>query len=113
MTPTTTIDPVFLNEKRRHPRFTVGLSLDISASGHTAGKCRGTIADLSAGGMTFKTNAELEKGMHLFLKLDTPLQIRGEIRHIKGGVHGGLHSYGVRFHKIDFDAQRPSQENQQ
>lgn len=111
MTETLIAEP-FVNEKRRHPRFTVGLSLDISAAGHTAGKCRGTIADLSAGGMTFKTNAELEKGMHLLLKLDTPLEIRGEIRHIKGGLHGGLHSYGVRFHKIDFD-QSPSQENQQ
>jgi c-di-GMP-binding flagellar brake protein YcgR len=98
-------------EKRRHPRFPVGLSLDISAVGHLDGKCRGTIHDLSAGGMTFKTNAELEEGMHLFLKLGSPLQIRGEVRHIKGGEHGGLHRYGVRLHKIDFDAQRHSQEN--
>ena len=96
-------------EKRRHPRFPVGLTMDIHAKGSTIGKCRGTIADLSLGGMSFKTNAELEEGMCLYLKLDVPLEIRGEVRHIQGAEQGGMHSYGVRFHKIGFgeEAGRP------
>lgn len=89
-------------EKRRHPRFPIGITMDIHAKGHTVGKCRGTIADLSVGGMAFKTNAVLEEGMCLYLKINIPLEIRGEIRHTKGSLSGGLHRYGVRFHKIGY-----------
>lgn len=101
---------VISNEKRQHPRFAVGLSLDISAAGTLDGKCRGTIADVSATGMTFKTNAELEEGMHVLINLQSTT-FRGEIRHAQDGQNGGLHRYGVRFHKIDFQSQL--QENQQ
>ena len=97
-------------EKRRHPRFPVGITLEIRAGGQSVGKCRGKIADLSVGGMAFKTNAVLEEGMCLYLKLNIPLEIRGEIRHIKGSPAGGLHRYGVRFHKIGYaspDAAKP------
>ena len=97
-------------EKRRFPRFPVGLTMDIHAKGHTIGKCRGSIVDLSVGGMAFKTNAELEEGMSLYLKINIPLEIRGEVRHTKGTPGGGLHRYGVRFHKIGYsapDASRP------
>lgn len=98
------------NEKRKHPRFPVGMTMDIHAKGEMVEKCRGTIADLSVGGMTFKTNAVLDKGMSLYLKLNLPLEIRGEIRHTKGSLSGGMHRYGVRFHKIGSatpDAIRP------
>lgn len=98
------------SEKRRHPRFPVGLTMDIQAGGQTIGKCRGTISDLSVGGMSFKTNAVLERGMCLYLKLNLPLEIRGEVRHIDDAPQGGLHRYGVRFHKIgypDDEAQKP------
>ena len=89
-------------EKRKHQRVPVGITMDIVARGASVGKCRGTIADLSMGGMTFKSNAELEKGMCLHLKLNIPLEIRGEICHAEGGSSGGLHRYGVRFHKIGY-----------
>ena len=89
-------------EKRRHPRFPVGITLEIRADGHSVGKCRGAIADLSVGGMAFKTNALLEEGMSLYLKLNIPLEIRGEVRHIRGPVAGNLRRYGVRFHKIGY-----------
>lgn len=89
-------------EKRKHQRVPVGITMDIVARGASVGKCRGTIADLSAGGMTFKSNAELEKGMCLHLKLNIPLEIRGEICHATGAATGGLHRYGVRFHKIGY-----------
>jgi len=107
MTQTLAEDLVIVNEKRKHPRFPVGLSLDINASGTMLGKCRGTIADVSATGMTFKTNAELEEGMHVLINLNATT-FRGEVRHVQGAEHGGLHRYGVRFHKIDFDSQRGS-----
>lgn len=90
------------SEKRQHPRFPIGITMDILAKGQTIGKCRGTIADLSVGGMAFRSNAELEEGMCLYLKLNIPLEIRGEIRSIKGGSTGGMHRYGVRFHKIGY-----------
>ena len=92
------------SEKRKHPRFPIGITMDIFAKGHTVGKCRGTIADLSVGGMAFKTNAVLEEGMSLYLKINIPLEIRGEVRHIKGSASGGMHRYGVRFHKIGYTA---------
>lgn len=89
-------------EKRKHVRFPVGVTMDIRAKGHTVGKCRGTISDLSTGGMSFKTSAELEQGTLLYLKLNIPLEIRGEVRHMRSGATGGMHRYGVRFHKIGF-----------
>ncbi|MEK7858887.1 MAG: PilZ domain-containing protein [Elusimicrobiota bacterium] len=90
------------DEKRRHPRFPIGITMDIFAKGAAVGKCRGTIADLSVGGMAFKSNAVLEEGMCLYLKMNIPLEIRGEVRHMKGSSSGGLHRYGVRFHKIGY-----------
>ncbi|MBI4348495.1 MAG: PilZ domain-containing protein [Elusimicrobia bacterium] len=90
-------------EKRKHPRFPVGITMDVHAKGHTVGKCRGTISDLSVGGMSFKTTAELEEGTSLYLKINIPLEIRGEVRHMKSGSGGGMHRYGVRFHKLGFE----------
>ena len=89
-------------EKRKHPRFPVGINLEIRADGHAVGKCRGSIADLSVGGMAFKTDAVLEEGMSLYLKINIPLEIHGEVRHIKGSALGGLRRYGVRFHKLGY-----------
>lgn len=86
--------------------------MDIFAKGTAVGKCRGTIADLSVGGMTFKTNAELEKGMCLYLKLNIPLEIRGEVTSTKGSTSGGMHRYGVRFHKIGYTAPESSKPEQ-
>lgn len=102
-------------EKRRHPRLPVDLTLDFYANGDAVEKCRGIIADLSRGGMSFKTNAQLEQGMCLHLSLDSSLQIRGEIRHITDVAEGGLYRYGVSFHKIGFGEldKRKDQENQQ
>lgn len=90
-------------EKRRHPRVPIGITMDIFAKGHTVGKCRGTIADLSVGGMAFKSNAVLEQGMCIYLKINIPLEIRGEVRHTKDSQGGGMHRYGVRFHKIGYN----------
>ena len=73
--------------------------MDISMQGPAAARCRATISDLSAGGMTFKTDADLEKGMTLYLRLNPMLQIRGEVRSVLGPT-GGQRRYGVRFHKI-------------
>ena len=86
-------------EQRRHPRTNVGVALDIRLSGEVASRCRGVIADLSQGGMTFKSDAILERGMTLHLKLPTQIEIRGEVRHV-GVLLGGQRRYGVRFHKI-------------
>lgn len=87
------------SEQRRHPRTAVGATFDISMQGPAAAKCRATICDLSAGGMTFKTDADLEKGMTLHLRVNPEIQIRGEVRSVVGPT-GGLRRYGVRFHKI-------------
>ena len=99
-----------MKEKRRHPRFPVGITLEISAAGQNARRCRGSITDLSLGGMAFKTDADLEEGMSLYLKLNVPLEIRGEVRHMRGSPAGGMRRYGVRFHKIGCvaaDASKP------
>ena len=86
-------------EQRRHPRTAIGVTLDIRLSGESASLCRGVIADLSQGGMTFKSDAVLEQGMTLHLKLPTEIEIRGEVRSV-GAVVAGQRRYGVRFHKI-------------
>ena len=88
-----------MNDKRRNPRFPVGITMDIHARGQGVTKCRGTITDLSLTGMTFKTNAVLEQGQSLYLKLDLPLEIRGEVRSIRA-EEAGLRSYGIHFHHI-------------
>ena len=77
----------------------MGVTLEISLSGEVAGRCRGVIADLSQGGMTFKSDAVLEQGMTLHLKLPSEIEIRGEVRHV-GALVAGQRRYGVRFHKI-------------
>ena len=87
------------SEQRRHPRTAIGATFDINMYGPAAAKCRATITDLSKGGMTFKTDAELEMGMTLHLRLNPDLQIRGEVRSVLGSV-GTQRRYGVRFHKI-------------
>ena len=92
-------------DKRRHARVPVGITLDIKVKGVAVKKCRGTIADLSMSGMTFESDAVLEKGQSLYLKVNIPLEIRGEIRHIKPSPKGGMHRYGVRFHHIGFDGE--------
>ena len=86
-------------EQRRHPRTAVGATFEINLSGETAGRCRGVISDLSQGGMTFKSDAVLEQGMTLHLKLPSEIEIRGEVRSV-GAVVAGQRRYGVRFHKI-------------
>ena len=90
-----------VTEQRRHPRTPLGVTLNIRQQGAAGATCRGVIADLSQGGMTFKTDALLEEGMSLHLKLPSSLEIRGEVRHVGGSV-GGQRRYGVRFHKIGF-----------
>lgn len=89
------------SEQRRHPRTAVGVTLDFRLSGETPTRCRGTITDLSQGGMTFKTDAVLEAGMTLHLKLPSSIQIRGEVRSV-GAPIAGQRRYGVRFHKIGY-----------
>ena len=86
-------------EQRRHPRTVLGVKLDISLPGEVSGRCRGVIADMSQGGMTFKSDAVLEKGMTLCMKLPSAIEIRGEVRSV-GAVISGRRRYGVRFHKI-------------
>jgi hypothetical protein len=86
-------------DQRRHPRTAVGATFDISLSGADALRCRGVISDLSQGGMTFRSDALLEKGMTLHRKLPTKIEIRGEVRHV-GAPVAGQRRYGVRFHKI-------------
>lgn len=88
-------------DQRRHPRTAVGATFDIRLSGTDALRCRGVISDLSQGGMTFSSDALLEKGMTLHLKLPTKIEIRGEVRHV-GAPVGGHRRYGVRFHKIGY-----------
>lgn len=87
-------------EKRKNPRFPLGIVLNVHSKDQAVGKCRGTIADLSVTGMSFKTTALLETGMSIYLKVNIPLEIRGEVRHRKPSAAGGLHRYGVRFHHI-------------
>ena len=47
------------------------------------------------------SDALLEDGMTLHLKLPSALEIRGEVRHV-GVPVAGRRRYGVRFHKIGF-----------
>ena len=105
----TVLPTKLVDEKRRHPRVSLGVTLAIDVKGQPAGKCRGAISDLSEGGMSLKTSAELEKGMSLHMMVNK-MQIRGEVRNI-GAEKGGMRRYGVRFHKIS-DSQSESQENQ-
>ncbi|MFH2202847.1 MAG: PilZ domain-containing protein [Elusimicrobiota bacterium] len=93
-------------EKRRHPRFPVGITMSVHTGGRSVGKCRGTITDLSVSGMSFKSDKPLEKGCVLFLKINIPLEIRGEVLDIKSGTAGGPYRYGVRFHKIGYEGKQ-------
>ncbi|MFA6030056.1 MAG: PilZ domain-containing protein [Elusimicrobiota bacterium] len=91
-----------MSEKRRHPRFPVDITMEVRTKSRVVGKGVGRILDLSVGGMAIKTDTEIEEGSSLFLKINIPLEIRGEVRHMRSSVVGGLHRYGVRFHRIGF-----------
>jgi len=88
-------------EQRRHPRTRIGVKFNISLPGEGDGRCRGVISDLSQGGMAFESDALLDEGMTLCMKLPPTLEIRGEVRHV-GVPVGGQRRYGVRFHKVGF-----------
>lgn len=88
-------------DQRRHLRHPVGITLDINAGG-SIGRFRGTIAEVSSSGMTFKTDADLEEGMTLHLKLPNKIDIRGEVRSAGSNGKSGMRRYGVRFHKIGY-----------
>lgn len=96
------------SEKRRFPRFPLGITMDMHAKGGVSKGVHGTLIDLSVGGLSFETPAELEEGSSIYLKISIPLEVRGEVRHIERV--GMNHRYGVRFHKIGFggvDEKRP------
>ena len=94
-----------VSNQRNQERTPIGVTLDIQMRGAPDSRVRGTITDISGGGMTFKSDAELEEGMTLHLSTKS-LQIRGEVRSVRGPV-GGMRRYGVRFHKIAFNTPNP------
>ncbi len=91
------------SEKRRHERFPVGLALDVVNKGQDVRRCLGVIADLSMGGMAFESGAVLEEGSSLYLRVNIPLELRGEVRRVKA-VPGKGYRYGVRFHRLGFSS---------
>jgi len=91
-------------EKRRHERFPMGLSLGVVTKGEGVRRCLGVIADLSMGGMAFESDAVLEEGSSLYLRVNIPLELRGEVRRVKPGARAGVHRYGVRFHRMGFSS---------
>ncbi|MBI4371575.1 MAG: PilZ domain-containing protein [Elusimicrobia bacterium] len=88
-------------ENRRHPRFPVGAAFDVRLEGAPPSRCRALIVDLSMGGMTFQSDASLEEGMTLHLRLGPEFVIRGEVRNASGPL-GGQRRYGIQFHKIGY-----------
>lgn len=86
------------NDKRRHRRYPVGVEMAFALKGPEAGKGKGRIVDMSAGGMGLVSDAILEQGMSLVLRLAHQV-IRGEVRSIR--QTGSGNRYGLRFHKID------------
>ena len=88
-------------DQRRHPRRPMGTTVDFRLAGAGAPRCSGTIADLSRGGMTFRTDAPLKEGMTLHLALSRGIEIRGEVLNVRGSI-GGQRRCGVRFHKIGY-----------
>ena len=96
-------DKVIPVDKRRYPRTPVDVALDFRVAGEVPTRCRGIITDLSQSGMTFKTDAVLELGMTLHLRLPSKVEIRGEIRRIDP-LAGGQRRYGVKLHKIGYVA---------
>jgi c-di-GMP-binding flagellar brake protein YcgR len=100
---------IMMDEKRKHPRTPVGIGLEIHMKGQMVSKARGTIVDLSDGGMSFLSDAMMEEGMSFYLSAKMPLRIRGEVRSIRE-ASAGMNRYGIRFHKIGFsgaDESRP------
>ncbi|MEK7388191.1 MAG: PilZ domain-containing protein [Elusimicrobiota bacterium] len=94
-----------VSEQRRHPRVPVGVTLDLNMKGVASARCRATISDLSVGGMSLKTDADLDEGMTLFFDFNPAFHIRGEVRSVSG-LTGGFRRYGVRFHKIGYSPAR-------
>ena len=86
-------------DNRRDPRTAVGVTLDLRVAGTSPERLSATITDMSRWGMTLETDAALEEGMTLHLKVPRAMEIRGEVRHA-GAAASGRRRYGVRFHKI-------------
>jgi hypothetical protein len=88
-----------VSDNRRAPRTALGVTLDLRVAGDQPTTCRAVIADVSPKGMSIETDAVLEEGMTLHLKVPRTMDIRGEVRHA-GVSASGRRRYGVRFHKI-------------
>ncbi|MBI3507581.1 MAG: PilZ domain-containing protein [Proteobacteria bacterium] len=93
--------------RRKHARMQMGVSLEVLAKGQSMDRCLGSIEDLSQGGMTFTSDAVLEEGTMLYLRLPTALEIRGEVRSILSVEGETKRRYGVRFHSVASGARRP------
>ncbi|MBI3297553.1 MAG: PilZ domain-containing protein [Elusimicrobia bacterium] len=92
------------SEKRKHPRFQADFTMNIVTKAQGVKKCRGSITDISESGMTFNTDAELEEGQALYLKVDHPeiKAIRGEVRSIDDNVVGGMRRHGIQLHFVEY-----------
>lgn len=93
----------WIREKRRRPRKAVGITMGLAANKKAAGRLDGTVMDLSDSGMALETSLLLEEGSVIVFRIKPPLEIRGEIRHIKPGTAEGRFRYGVRFLRIGYD----------
>lgn len=87
-------------DKRKAPRMPTSILIDVNEAGTAVSKHRGHVADLSVTGMALDTPLTLEKGSSLFLKIDIPIEVRGEIVRVQ--KKAGAVRYGIRFMDLGF-----------
>ena len=82
-------------EKRMGNRVPTSITVDLNEPGTMKTRGKGEIIDLSIKGVSIETDSELEMGTPLLLKINVPVEVRGEIIRINKNEKGV--KYGVKF----------------
>lgn len=87
-------------ERRGRARLPVGLQVRFAGRAGDGRRLSGTVEDLSEGGWTFVTDAELEGGEAVCLRVGLLLELRGEVRNSRYLCRRRQRRYGLRLHRF-------------
>ena len=83
------------SDRRRSPRYTVGLPVQVQAGGET---CAGQLTSISRLGAMVQAEKAFPVGASLDLVVDLPvgaLEVHGHV--VRTDTSGGVHSHGILF----------------
>ena len=87
-----------MKERRRYPRISTSILINLLDSENKTPKCQGCIRNLSLGGVALESDTKLTVGTNLLLRINIPIEVLGKIVWIE--QYGKSYKYGIKFKKI-------------